>query len=532
MLVAGFMLCLAFLLYFAASPEHIAACQPAARVAEASEGPGFWSNAFVLVLGRRFRSFQVFLLTLGMCTANMYLIPTFGAMLPHWDEELDASWAAALVSFTFLGNLAARVSALLLSQYVGSVTFVRLGCGLLVLGSVLGVALDFLAIPSWVAFLASGLVVQAGWGLVAPNCKAGALLGVPKEISSAANSLLKMSQLLFTAVAQLLGTSVASFTDFFILLLAWNGLCLSVVVLGVCTAEMEGAKAPPFEASQGSSQKFSERRQGFNATLTVDQILVNVQRCRDVAAPSKQQDQFVRIYNTYGFCLLDCSEEADLRELKAIFGTIVPHELANDEGCVVLDPHAKRTSSNVRNSEAEHKVHTDETYSNKPGAVITLQCDIAAEDGGESVLISGKQMHDAAVSSLRPEQMQELYSPCLCVGRTLPGSDNWEECTFPIFRKVGSHSQVRYRSKDTYVKQVAGDSAGYSFCEDFVETEANRFILALKPGQVLILDNRAILHGRLPFPAGQRRRMLRINYFGDGALTDRLIMGFPEGEEV
>merc|ERR1711904_421214 len=62
-----------------------------------------------------------------------------------------------------------------------------------------------------------------------PNCKVGALTSVPDESVPAANSLVKLSQIIFTAVAQLIATLTGCNAQFECLamnLLVWNGACV------------------------------------------------------------------------------------------------------------------------------------------------------------------------------------------------------------------------------------------------------------------------------------------------------------------
>merc|ERR1740138_362744 len=111
--------------------------------------------------------------------------------------------AANLVGVTFLGNFLARIIGLVLASRISSESFVRVGMALMVVGSLIAVVLG--AMPAATApsivqiFAVSGSVIQVGVGLVMPNCKAGALLAVPDSSASMANSLIKLSQLIFTA---------------------------------------------------------------------------------------------------------------------------------------------------------------------------------------------------------------------------------------------------------------------------------------------------------------------------------------------
>jgi hypothetical protein len=161
----------------------------------------------------------------------MYMLPMYGMLLlPGYGltQRESADW----IGFTFMANFIARVTALLLVARVSSESFVKIGASFLFVGSLFPVISGLLpashAPPMSVSFVGAGFVLQLGVGLVMPNCKAGALVEVPDEDSAAANSILKLAQLIFTAFAQVLATLSGCdkhFDRFFLLLLLWNGAC-------------------------------------------------------------------------------------------------------------------------------------------------------------------------------------------------------------------------------------------------------------------------------------------------------------------
>lgn len=243
LVLAAFMGLVAACVYAVATPAHVAACQPQPPQQKAeellrSEGQqaeelreSYWSLVRDLVLSARQRPFQVWCFALGVATANMYLLPMYGMMLLEGSGggSVSKPEAAHVVGATFIGNFVARVTGLLLASRISGESFVRAGMVLMVLGSSIAVVLGALpaaTAPSLVlTFTVAGSVVQAGVGLVMPNCKAGALFAVPDSSASTANSLLKLSQLIFTAVVQALATSAGCsvyFERFALLLLLWS----------------------------------------------------------------------------------------------------------------------------------------------------------------------------------------------------------------------------------------------------------------------------------------------------------------------
>ncbi|MBN0887750.1 TauD/TfdA family dioxygenase, partial [Pseudomonas aeruginosa] len=51
----------------------------------------------------------------------------------------------------------------------------------------------------------------------------------------------------------------------------------------------------------------------------------------------------------------------------------------------------------------------------------------------------------------------------------------------------------------------------------------------LEPGEILVLDNTAVLHGRTAFCANELREMRRLNFDGHGRLRAELELGFKVG---
>ena len=54
----------------------------------------------------------------------------------------------------------------------------------------------------------------------------------------------------------------------------------------------------------------------------------------------------------------------------------------------------------------------------------------------------------------------------------------------------------------------------------------------LQPGQVLIGDNTAVVHGRTSFPPDELREMRRLNFDGTGPLCVRMGFGFVPQEPL
>jgi len=536
-------------LYTAATPAHVSRCDAIAQntqqlLSTDQSVEGYWSKVCKLLFSHNYRTFQVFNLALGTATANMYLLPMYGMMLltDSVSCRMSESEAADMVGLTFLPNFGARVLSLLLVSRISSEGFVKLGAVILALGPALGFILGALpAMSVSTTFIVVGMITQAGIGFMMPSCKAGALLEVRDEEAAAANSIVKLSQLVFTAVGQAIATLLngdAYFMRFIIFLLVCNATCAVFLFWSSWMRRKAFARAPASDDLEANSSDLIDGkvaqakalRQPFSASLETSGKAVRILSWKGVVNLEKDaQCKLFEFYNQYGFGLLECSQTTDdILDMHKLFGRFVTHDFADQFGRVIIDPSVERCSKNVRDAEAEHQPHTDEAYSNDPGTIITMRCEKAASSGGEVMLISAKAMYDAAVANLAPAALEALFSPCLTVSRALPGSDNVDETIISIFTRC-SNGQigVRWRSRDSYVRIIAEDAvAGYEFLEQFIANPQNRLLVKLCPGQMLIVDNTAIIHGRTPFPSNEERRNVRINYYNNGILALVLAQGF------
>ncbi|CAJ1368582.1 unnamed protein product [Effrenium voratum] len=309
LLVLGlFVAFMSSVLYLTATHAHLDACN---AKPSGSQQSNYWKTAGGLLFSRQYRSFQIFIVVLGISTANMYLIPTYGMMLPEWEAGIDTQTATYFVAASFLANLGTRCLALLLASRVSGALCVRLGAAILVLGSLVAMILGWAELlPVSGRFLTTALILQAGVGLAMPNCKACALLGVPNEVSSTANSLLKIAQLLFTVVAQLLATvshCESSFKNLSLLLLIWN--CLSLPIM--------------FTKGQSSS---GDRK----VEVKESDLVLSVRSCKELGTDAR--DRFLQIYTKHGFCILEC-EDSDFEALDSVG---VAHAACAEQDCTVV----------------------------------------------------------------------------------------------------------------------------------------------------------------------------------------------------
>ena len=144
-------------------------------------------------------------------------------------------------------------------------------------------------------------------------------------------------------------------------------------------------------------------------------------------------------------------------------------------------------------------LHTDRAMYPGPPRLLGLLCIRPAPDGGESVLVSGHAVHNRLLES-RPRVLSELYRDFHF------GHEPGFERTYPVFRPSAGRVQVHYnRYWITRGQQEHGaplTTARLAALDAFDEVLADPRMalrIRLRRGDLLLLDNTAILHGRTSF---------------------------------
>lgn len=236
--------------------------------------------------------------------------------------------------------------------------------------------------------------------------------------------------------------------------------------------------------------------------------------------------EFSMMLNEYGAVVLvpDNDTEGGLaayRMLDRLLGTPLYHDQTDERGVVEINP-AKPTSINTANPKKAHLPHTDDAYTEQPARFITLQCrEAAPSGGGESVLVSGAEL----LAALSSEELRALMRPgMVTMGRRLATDGSWLKCSsIPMFwvNRESGWLQLRWRCNDDCVQNIEKEAeAAFHGMDAVARSQVHQLRVALAPKEILVVDNRAIAHGRNEFNTGERRVMWRKNYHGDGELSD------------
>lgn len=235
------------------------------------------------------------------------------------------------------------------------------------------------------------------------------------------------------------------------------------------------------------------------------------------------------LLDRYGAAVLAPEEdegEAIYSKLDSFFGSVVPHDAMNEHGIVEINP-ARPTSINTADSKKPHLPHTDDAYTDNPSMFCTLQCrEAAPSGGGETVLISGVEL----LAALSNKELKKLMKPgMVSMGRRPAADASWMKVSsIPMFwvDEDSGWLQLRWRCNDGCVQDINGEvKPAYEQMDAIAKAEVHQLLVQLAPREVLIIDNRAIAHGRRSYEAGEPRIMWRKNYQGDSDFAANLKNG-------
>ncbi|MEU1146147.1 TauD/TfdA family dioxygenase [Streptomyces sp. NPDC005863] len=161
--------------------------------------------------------------------------------------------------------------------------------------------------------------------------------------------------------------------------------------------------------------------------------------------------------------------------------------------------------------------HTDSPLLARPHACLGLLCVRPSPAGdGQTVLVSAA---DVAAEIADPGHLRALQDPCYPFAvPPEPGSDEPSITTHPILEMSGGGTTVRYCP----VRVTAGvERAGHALDDEHVgalraferalDTRHLPTVFLLRAGELLLLDNRRLLHGRTDVgPEGFGRHLMRV----------------------
>jgi alpha-ketoglutarate-dependent taurine dioxygenase len=215
----------------------------------------------------------------------------------------------------------------------------------------------------------------------------------------------------------------------------------------------------------------------------------------------------------------------DVRHDEALLGVVAlagtPSDVGNGGGFIYdVTPRPEGEQVDVSSTDRRFPLHTDSTFLRAPHDVIALGCLAAPiNGGGESHLMNV----DVALAHIRArpggdDVVAALGEPAYPFLVDVDGERVIAQ--LPILRHDHVPVTVRYRDdiiakagEAVSIALSARHSAALHTFEAALGDVSLHAVRALRPGDVLIVDNRRMLHGRTAITTGGHRVMRRIKAF-------------------
>jgi len=206
----------------------------------------------------------------------------------------------------------------------------------------------------------------------------------------------------------------------------------------------------------------------------------------------------------------------------ALFQAVaVPSAVGNGDGIVhTVTPKATVKRADLSDTDSEFPPHTDSTFLRDPHHYIALACvERDTDAGGESYVLREDAVRGAVHDRLGPEVLQALTEPAYPFFLQDPLYGDGVQIV-PILGQSNGVRSIRYR-RDVLEKLLPEhhqrcpqrNRDALAALDRLLTTMSwqERFILT--PGDVLIFDNRRVLHGRTPITPGAVRVLRRLKGF-------------------
>jgi alpha-ketoglutarate-dependent taurine dioxygenase len=242
-------------------------------------------------------------------------------------------------------------------------------------------------------------------------------------------------------------------------------------------------------------------------------------------------DDIAKRVSDAGVAVIDTwdTEAATLKLVAERFGSVQTHILADANGLVGIatDTIVNRDWESYRSEYAglsteEFLPHTDGSYLHGlvhredaryiellPPKMLILQCWQCAETGGANILIDGQRVYEALGRESRSQLTKLSTKGCVTYCR-----DDQIAVDRAVFEELDDGSiMLRFRYDSTaYVADWSLD-AFHDLQKHYFANPKYQSRLMLRAGQIIVIDNSRMLHGRDSFAngvAGQDRKLRRV----------------------
>ncbi|NEP42504.1 MAG: TauD/TfdA family dioxygenase, partial [Okeania sp. SIO2H7] len=220
------------------------------------------------------------------------------------------------------------------------------------------------------------------------------------------------------------------------------------------------------------------------------------------------------------------NHKENLLNISKYLGSVIKHEHSDKNGIVPVQPN-ENSPGYVNTTATELPLHTDGSFALDPPKIVALQCEVTVARGGLTTIGDGKLLYDF-LAGTNPRGLLNLFEP-----DTMTVQREKRKSTKPIFEECGGITRIRFRWDDAVKISIKPeDLATIETIKSFLRKPENMLQFKLKPGQILIMDNARILHGRTAFNKGEKRHLNRIWFDGKSDCSQKFNFGFYPGKTL
>jgi Taurine catabolism dioxygenase TauD, TfdA family len=195
------------------------------------------------------------------------------------------------------------------------------------------------------------------------------------------------------------------------------------------------------------------------------------------------------------------------------FGRALSQNAQGESVTAVVDATAEDATPRMYRSNLELRPHSDIT------AMISLACWHKSQSGGASIIVSGVTVHDA-IRARAPHLLEPLYRGYHYhrLGEQGPGEEPATPYRTPVFANRNGQLSCRYQRsgiagghRELGVPLDERDIEALNLFDEVAAAPENRLAFFLERGDMLVVNNYAVMHARTRFtnfPEPERRRHL------------------------
>lgn len=215
------------------------------------------------------------------------------------------------------------------------------------------------------------------------------------------------------------------------------------------------------------------------------------------------------LFNIQGYVLINThtTQTWVLDLLAQQFGNIQGSVFWEKYFTVEYDPLKPSASTSLARTATEFPLHTDGSFETIPPKCIALHCIESDIDGfGISLLVDGWKV----IEKLSPVSRSTLLNSRFQFRRNAEGKE--ASINAPIFELVEQSYKMRYRNDNNFnLVSLSQDSeSALNEFQQLISLPELVVSVQLKVGDVLIVNNYRMLHGRTPLSGKQKRTLQRL----------------------